>query len=302
MRKRFCPRTSVRVGDISATIDIAATSKVTPTSASCAIFMRRCRQPASDRRNTALRASLANPAQLRHEIGRCLQTLFGVFFQTPLDEKVERGRDARLDLRDGIGLRRDNRGDQVWLALAFERLPPRHHLVEDGAEGEDVGARVGFLAFELLRRHVLHGAEDHPGGRGVDANRRDHGAGCRRFCLLLQFREAEVEQLGATLGQHDVAGFQIAMRDALAVRLLQGVGDRNRHLQPFVERQRPTREPRRQRVAFQILHDQEVGLAFPSDVKERADVRMVQPGDGLRLAFEPMLSFGIVRQVRPGAP
>ena len=36
----------------------------------------------------------------------------------------------------------------------------RRHLVDDAAEREDVGARVGLLALELFRRHVLERAQD----------------------------------------------------------------------------------------------------------------------------------------------
>jgi len=37
--------------------------------------------------------------------------------------------------------------------------------------------------------------------------------------------EAEIEKLGAGFGEHDVAGFQIAMDDAAAVSFVERVGD-----------------------------------------------------------------------------
>ena len=59
--------------------------------------------------------------------------------------------------------------------------------------------------------------------------------------------------------------------------------------------------PRASRAASvspsQVLHHQEVGLALAPDVVQRADVRMVQRGDGLRLALEPLLHLGIVGEV-----
>ena len=122
MRKRFSAR-AVGAGDISATTDITATSSVTPTSASCAIFTRRCRRPPAPPGRRP-RASPAIQCSSRHEIGRGLQTLFGIFRQTALDEKVERGRRRAVAPSRRIWLRRDDRGDQVRLALAFERLPP----------------------------------------------------------------------------------------------------------------------------------------------------------------------------------
>ena len=42
---------------------------------------------------------------------------------------------------------------------------PGRHLVEHGAEGEQIGALVEFFAARLLRRHVGDGAE-HQAGAG----------------------------------------------------------------------------------------------------------------------------------------
>ena len=46
--------------------------------------------------------------------------------------------------------------------LAAERALAGEHLVEDDAEGPDVGALVDRLAPRLFRRHVRGSAEDHP--------------------------------------------------------------------------------------------------------------------------------------------
>ena len=48
------------------------------------------------------------------------------------------------------------------------------------------------------------------------------------------------------------------MRDALPVRLVECVGDRDGDPQRLVERQRALLEPLRQGLALQILHDQVV--------------------------------------------
>ena len=48
----------------------------------------------------------------------------------------------------------------AWLAP--KRLPPRRHLVENRAEGEEVRPGIGFLPLELLGSHVLEGPEDRP--------------------------------------------------------------------------------------------------------------------------------------------
>jgi len=44
--------------------------------------------------------------------------------------------------------------------FALECAFSRRHLVEHGTEGKNVGAGVRFLSLDLLRRHVLDGAND----------------------------------------------------------------------------------------------------------------------------------------------
>ena len=111
--------------------------------------------------------------------------------------------------------------DETIAAIRLVRVLPskarasRGHLVEHGAQREDVGARVGRLPLELLGRHVLERADDRAllGERprlGVERRLdRDDGrsvAGSRG--------QAEVEELGAAARQHDVAGLQVAVDDA----------------------------------------------------------------------------------------
>ena len=115
-----------------------------------------------------------------------------------------------------------------------------------------------------------------------------------------QLREAEVEQLGAALRQHDVRGLQIAMRDPRAVRLVERVGDLDRDLQRLVERQRTVRscEARRERLALEILHHEIARALVFADVMDRADVRMIQRRNRACFAFEPRAQVGIGRQFR----
>jgi hypothetical protein len=56
---------------------------------------------------------------------------------------------------------------------------------------------------------------------------------CGSFGMALQLRQPEVEQLRARLCDHDVAGFQVAVRHALPVRDAQRICDLGR------DRERP---------------------------------------------------------------
>jgi hypothetical protein len=64
------------------------------------------------------------------------------------------------------------------------------------------------------------------------------------------------------------------MHDALPVRLVQSIGDLDAIAQRLLERQRTPCQPLRERLAFEVLHDEVLGLAFPAHVVKRADVRM----------------------------
>ncbi len=77
------------------------------------------------------------------------------------------------------------------------------------------------------------GAERFAGRLLVERRRRRTG-----LDALAQFGEPEVEQLDPRLGEHHVAGFQIAVRDAFAMRARERLRERRRVPEGFVERQR----------------------------------------------------------------
>src|SRR5438093_7940981 len=66
------------------------------------------------------------------------------------------------------------------------------------------------------------------------------------------------------------------MHDPFAMRLVQRVSDLNRVLKGLVERQGPLPEALGQRLAFQVLHHQEVDAVLAADIVNKADVRMAQ--------------------------
>ena len=212
------------------------------------------------------------------EVASALVTVVGIFRQTTADDVVERAglHRRRLALHD--------RGDQAGAARAFEGAAAGDHLVDDRAEGEDVGAGVGVARLELLGRHVRHRAEQRPLFRQRLLLRGVVGA--ERLRLVL--RQAEVEHLRPRLREHDVARLEIAMDDAEAVRGVERAGDVDRHAERLAQRQRPARDRVGERLPFEVLHDQVVDAVLMADVVERADVRMVQPRDRARLAVEAL--------------
>jgi hypothetical protein len=111
-------------------------------------------------------------------------------------------------------------------------------------------------------------------------------------------RESEVHELYARLRQHDVAGLQVAVDDPLAVRLVQRVGDLDAAAHGLLGRQMSLEQAGREAFALQELHDEVFGPVVVADVVERADVRMGKGGDRLRLAFEALPDFLVLREVR----
>ena len=77
------------------------------------------------------------------------------------------------------------------------------------------------------------------------------------------------------------------MDDPVAVRVIERAGDLNRVFKRLVERQSPVREPRGQRVAFEVLHDEKIDLVMASDVIEGTDMRVRERGNRLRFSGEP---------------
>ena len=123
-------------------------------------------------------------------------------------------------------------------------------------------------------------------------------SGSGRSGFLLQLRQTKVQQLRAGLGEHDVAGLQIAMRDAFAVSLVQRVGNLDGVLQHLLHRQRTFLQPLRERLAFEIFHHQKINSVLMADVVEGADVRMIQAGDRFCFALESLAQFGTISKMR----
>ena len=70
--------------------------------------------------------------------------------------------------------------------------------------------------------------------------------------------------------------------------------DVDRDRQRLGERQRTgAREAIGERLAFEILEDEELVVAVAADVEERADVRMLQRRDGARFALEALAQLRV---------
>ena len=159
--------------------------------------------------------------------------------------------------------------------LAPERGTPGQHLVQHHPGGVEVGTGVDGFALGLLGGEVGGGAEDR-GCLGDRRRRVGDGAG-----------DAEVHDLDlVVLGDHDIAGLDVAVDDARAVRVLErlqdAVGVRNRTLGI----QRAALDQLLQQPSLDELHDDvrhglrgAIGksLGFLTGVEDPHDGRMRHP-------------------------
>ena len=181
--------------------------------------------------------------QFQPRVGDGAQTLARILLeaaaQQPADRRRRLGRQrvpVRLRLEDGR--------QHLRQVVAREAARTGQHLVEDDAEGPDVGAPIDRLAARLLGRHVGGRADDGAERRRTLRHRRrvQRIGGAARVIRSERLRETEVEHLDRAVGPHlDVRRLQIAMDDAVLVRGLEGVGDLPRDRQSLGDRQRPPR-------------------------------------------------------------
>ena len=114
-----------------------------------------------------------------------------------------------------------------------ERPSSRGHLVQHGAEAEDVTSGVQFPSRRLLRRHVgRRTCGDFWSPSGIVTVRGPLIA----LAVCDEPREAEVQYLDLALKRDDdVRRLEIAVDDAVLVRRRESVRNRDRHAQHLVD-------------------------------------------------------------------
>ena len=120
------------------------------------------------------------------------------------------------------------------------------------------------------------------------------GASSGALFAATYFSEAKIKDLGlASLGDHDVRGFYVAVDDASSVGRVQGIGDFNCEPQQRIQIERTAGDLVGQESAVNILHDDEGATVLLTDVVDGADVRMIQRGCRLRLTLETAQSLRV---------
>jgi len=167
-------------------------------------------------------------------------------------------------LGHGRGLHVHVRREQRELGVAHEGRVAREHVVEHRAERVDVAPLTDVVARHLLGRHVLGRPHERAAGREVGL-------------LVLALDQAEIEHLhelaiGAVLDQHDVAGLEVAMHQAVGVSLREGSADLKRDAHGAAWREgRVGVDELAQRAPVEQLHGDEAGAVVHGAVVVHRD-------------------------------
>ena len=176
--------------------------------------------------------------------------------------------------------------------ISLKRQPSGDHLVEDAAQGVNIGLRHGGAGIHrLLRGDVLRRAE-----------------GASQRCLaepIAQHCQSEVAQDRLAVGgDHNVARFHVAVDDALFVRVIQGRSDLSQDVEDLLRGEGAVFAHAAvdffpQVVPFDELHHQVMAALKRAKVVYLDDVGVTQGGDGLRFSLEAAVQLLITLQCPP---
>ena len=174
--------------------------------------------------------------------------------------------------------------DGVFRAVRKGRRPGQG-LVQDAAEGIDVGARADRSSLDLLGSRVLDGAEK-VAGRGQAARSR----------LLRDAEVREVRVVGALLDE-DVARLHVSMDERVCVRGVERAGELLDQEDRPADAERAALEDLLQIGALNEAHgDVEEPVGLPG-VVDGDDVRVVDRGRDVRLAHEALAELLVPGQL-----
>ena len=116
--------------------------------------------------------------------------------------------------------------------------------------------------------------------------------------ILRHLGQTKVENLGRPArGDKDVRRLDVAVHDAFGVCRIERLGDIDPDGEQLLDLQRPIADEMFQRLAFQVLHDDEGLVALFPNVMDGADVGMIQCGCGLGLAPEAAERRGVAGDI-----
>ena len=257
---------------------------------------RRARRHRDARRLQDVAAHVENRADRaqfrRHRRGR-LVPLIEALRHRPGDDPVELDRQCLVDAGRRRGGRLYDLQRAVGRRRACEGQASGHHLEQDDAEREDVGAVIAALAKRLLRRHVRHrrGRLRASGCLGQRLHARDAARRPRR--------QAEIEQLRVPLRRdEDVVGREVAVNEARCVRVGERIGDLDGQIDRTSRIERASGDGVLQRLPRDVLEHEEQLILIFSHLVQRGDIGVRQDRGHAGVLHEPRATVRIAGDVR----
>ena len=231
--------------------------------------------------------------QFRQDLDGGLDAVARVLLETTVDQTRHVARDVRTSIQDRPGAILQDRRHERGRRIAAKRPCAGRHLVQHDAQREDVGPRIERFGFDLFGRHVRHRAQDR-------ARLRERAARLVRvdasWLRLGGPGQAEVQHLDASIVRdHDVGGLEVAVSEVLPMRRRKCIGQRDRDVEELRQRDAALRYQLVERAPLDQLHGHEPDAVSLLGREDRDDVRMIEGGNGTRLAFEAKQQVRIAR-------
>ncbi len=223
-----------------------------------------------------------------------LHPVMRVLFQASADQPRDLRGQVTPEFRNRLFMLPHDRSHQGGPGIAAERPSTRRHLVHHDAEGEDVGALIQRLRFDLFGRHVRHGPEDGPGAGEPLLGDHVLDIDEPRAFALGSPRQTEVENLHEALARHhDVHGGEVAVGDVLVMSGGEGIGHGDRNVEELRQGQAAFRDHAGEGAAFDQFHGDEGRPVRFFDGEDGHDMRVVERGHRVSLPGEAGQADGI---------
>ena len=235
-------------------------------------------------RGSGGRRRLEEGLELGGEEPSTSRPLRGTRVHRPEADPFEREGDLRRELAGRVGLPLTDHAKELLRIGVHEGRGPRQAFVEDDAEGVDVEVTVAaLLAHGLLGRHVERCPQDVAG----------LGQALAPGGVL---GEPEIRHPGTTgMGiDQDVGWLEVAVKDPLAVGVVDGAGQLEDHSDRVQGREGPLAEDLAEGLPVAEIHRVVAIAALASDVVDAHDARVLEPGGDGGFALEAGQRLGVV--------